>query len=563
MQRKSLVLVAIAITLFTTFLLQLTVAQAAAPQQSAAPTATDEPVALDQPIRIQIRQSLPFTISLLPATALTATASLTPAVDALTAADEITESIALTDAVDGAVITPTIEADADVLTATALTATAQITTPAIVNNVVVTLEIELDFLVTQTLTTTVPTSVTLQVSGFETQTIPVDVVIAPLAEGEAVVELVLPSLVEAPAVTETLEVTATEALTESVATPTVTATLASDLNGVPLINTTATVTSNLRAGPGTTFNVVSQVGPGETVQIAAISEDGQWYLLGNGAWIANFLVAEQPANAPVVNDEILQAVQGTTPTEAATPEETATPTPPAATGVVTPTVTTDANLRSGPGTNFDAIGGTVIGQEVNIVGRNADGTWFRLDNGGWVFGTLVANPPALDSIPVVDNDGAPLEPAATPAAGLGGLLPTPTPPAQAGADEAAAYLTAAGELIGQFDLVLNSVDALLAEVNSNNALISDPAWTTRMNAALTLLRRTSASVGELTVPATATTVHQQLEKAAISYAEAADALAQAVRAGDIGLLGETDALVSTAAANLTAAESAIAQARGQ
>ncbi|MBK8798763.1 MAG: hypothetical protein IPM07_21640 [Anaerolineales bacterium] len=91
------------------------------------------------------------------------------------------------------------------MTATALTATAQITTPAIVNNVVVTLEIELDFLVTQTLTTTVPTSVTLQVSGFETQTIPVDVVIAPLAEGEAVVELVLPSLVEAPAVTETLE----------------------------------------------------------------------------------------------------------------------------------------------------------------------------------------------------------------------------------------------------------------------------------------------------------------------------------------------------------------------
>jgi uncharacterized protein YgiM (DUF1202 family) len=552
MQRKSLVLVAIAITLFTTFLLQLAVAQAAAPQQSAAPTAADEPVALDQPLRIQIRQSLPFTISLLPATALTATASLTPAVDALGAADEITGSIALTDA--GAAITPTIEADV-------LTTTAQITTPAIVNNVVVTLEIELDFLVTQTLTTTVPTSVTLQVSGFETQTIPVDVVIAPLAEGEAVVELVLPAI-ETSAVTETPAVTATGALTESVvATPTVTAILSSEINGVPLINTTATVTSNLRAGPGTTFNVVSQVGPGETVQIAAISEDGQWYLLGNGAWIANFLVAEQPANAPVVNDEILQAVQGVAPTEAATPAETATPTPPTATGVITPTVTTDANLRSGPGTNFDAIGGTVIGQEINIVGRNADGTWFRLDNGGWVFGTLVANPPALDSIPVVDNDGAPLEPAATPAAGLGGLLPTPTPPAQASADEVAAYLTAAGELIGQFDLVLNSVDALLAEVNSNAALISDPAWTTRMNAALTLLRRTSASVGELTVPDAAATVHQQLEKAAISYAAAADALAQAVRAGDIGLLGETDALVSTAAANLTTAESAIAQAQ--
>jgi hypothetical protein len=53
------------------------------------------------------------------------------------------------------------------------------------------------------------------------------------------------------------------------------------------------------------------------------------------------------------------------------------------------------------------------------------------------------------------------------------------------AAELTAYLTAASELVGQFDLVLNSVDGLLAEVKNNNALITDAAWTTRMNAALT------------------------------------------------------------------------------
>jgi hypothetical protein len=104
---------------------------------------------------------------------------------------------------------------------------------------------------------------------------------------------------------------------------------------------------------------------------------------------------------------------------------------------------------------------------------------------------------------------------------------------------------------------------LLAEVNNNNALITDSAWTTRMNAALRLLSQTSASVGELTVPAAAAAVHQQLEDAAISYAEAAAALTTAVQTGSTASLGEADALISAATASLTAAETAITQASGQ
>ena len=589
MQRKSLALVAIAVTLITMLFLQLTVVQAATPQQAVVPADVGEPEELAQPIRIRIRQSIPFTISLAPAAEITATDDLTatavvtdaeapaetdaeaaPEIDATDAQTATEDTAAATEIATSETVTETeaAPADATVGATDELTATETMTAPELISSVPVTLEIELDFVVTQTLTTTVPASATIQLPDFQTRTVPIEVVVAPLADGEAIVEII-PVVEETPEPTATEEITATETATATVeATPVATSTLATAVNGIPVINTTVNAEANLRSGPGTNFEVVSQATPGQPVQIAAVSEDGGWYLLATGAWIATFLVDEQPANVPVVNDQILAAIQGTLPEPTPTPE--ATPVP-AATQPVSPTVTVDANLRSGPGTTFEVLGGTVTGQAVNIVGRNADGTWFRLDNGGWVLGTLVANPPALESVPVVNDDGTPVEepaaaPAETPAAGLGGLLPTPTPQAPAAAAPAAdteAYLTAAAELVGQFDVVLNSVDSLLAEVNGNPALISDSAWTTRMNAALTLIRRTSASVGELDVPAGSEAIQAQLETAAASYIEAAQALSGAVQAADAAQLVEADALVSAATANLTAAESAIITAQGQ
>ncbi|MCO5214196.1 MAG: SH3 domain-containing protein [Caldilinea sp.] len=589
MQRKSLALVAIAVTLLSMLFLQLTVVQAATPQQAVVPADVGEPEELAQPIRIRIRQSIPFTISLAPAAEITATDDLTatavvtdaeapaetdaeaaPEIDATDAQTATEDTAAATEIATSETVTETeaAPADATVGATDELTATETMTAPELISSVPVTLEIELDFVVTQTLTTTVPASATIQLPDFQTRTVPIEVVVAPLADGEAIVEII-PVVEETPEPTATEEITATETATATVeATPVATSTLATAVNGIPVINTTVNAEANLRSGPGTNFEVVSQATPGQPVQIAAVSEDGGWYLLATGAWIATFLVDEQPANVPVVNDQILAAIQGTLPEPTPTPE--ATPVP-AATQPVSPTVTVDANLRSGPGTTFEVLGGTVTGQAVNIVGRNADGTWFRLDNGGWVLGTLVANPPALESVPVVNDDGTPVEepaaaPAETPAAGLGGLLPTPTPQAPAAAAPAAdteAYLTAAAELVGQFDVVLNSVDSLLAEVNGNPALISDSAWTTRMNAALTLLRRTSASVGELDVPAESEAIQTQLETAAASYIQAAQALSGAVQAADAAQLVEADALVSAATANLTAAESAIITAQGQ
>ncbi|MCS6826328.1 MAG: SH3 domain-containing protein [Caldilinea sp.] len=573
MQRKSLTLLTFAFSLLALLLLQMSATQAAVQQQNVTPTPAVEPAPLEQPLRIKIRQSIPLTIALLAINEMTVTETLTETIaetEPLTpteagaeATAPLTESVAAAASEPGAAptLTPTAELASDLFSAAEVIATGEVTPPLIVGSVVVTLEIDLDFVVTQTLTTTVPASVALQLSDFLTQTVPISVIVAPFEAGSAQIELVLPEeLLATPTLTPTEELTATEAITPTViSTPTVEAAPAPGVSGVPLIATSVIENANLRAGPGTNFAIVGQATAGQEVQVAAISEDGGWYLLSNGAWIAGFLVAAPEAPVPVVNDEILQAVTG---------QITSAPT-----GVVTPTVTVDANLRAGPGTEFDIIGGTVTGQAINIVGRNADGTWFRLDNGGWVFAALVANPPPLESVPVVNADGTPIEatPTAAPqpeqAPGLGGLLPTPTPtptptpqPQNAELD---AYLTAALELIRQFDLVQTSLDGLLREVNANNALLGDANWTTRMNAALALLRRTSASVGELTVPADAQAIHSQLEAAAIGYAQAASALATAVQNRSIAQVQEADALISAAVSSLTAAESAILQARGQ
>lgn len=579
MQRKSLTLFIVALSLLALLLLQMSVTQAAAQQQNATPASADEPVLLEQPIRIKIRQSIPFTISLLatskvsPANALTETEGLTPTVETLDAATTLTEStstlapqagtpqVSETQVSETSTPVPPVEAEVDAAAAEVgavaeLTPTETLTAPLLLSSMPVTLEIELDFVVTQTLTTTVPASVTLLLADLQTQTMPISVVVAPLEAGSARVELVLPEeLLPTSTITPTEELTATEAITPTAqTTPTVEA--APAISGVPLIATSVIENANLRAGPGTNFAIVGQATAGQEVQVAAVSEDGGWYLLGNGAWIAGFLVATPEAPVPVVNDQILQAVTGQT--------------APAPTGIVTPTVTVDANLRAGPGTEFDVIGGTLAGQAINIVGRNADGTWFRLDNGGWVFAALVANPPPLESVPVLNPDGTPVE--ATPAAalqtpGLGSLLPTPTPtptPQPQPQDEALeAYFTAAIELIRQFDLVQSSLDGLLREVSTNNALLGDANWITRMNAALALLRRTSASVGELAVPADAQAIHSQLEAAALSYTQAADALSAAIQNGSIAQVQEADAFISAAVSSLTAAETAILRSRGQ
>lgn len=69
---------------------------------------------------------------------------------------------------------------------------------------------------------------------------------------------------------------------------------------------------------------------------------------------------------------------------------------------VTATAAQNANLRAGPGTNYPVVGGVQAGTPLEIVARNADGTWYKLVNGSWIIGQLV------NGNPIVPVDDAPI-----------------------------------------------------------------------------------------------------------------------------------------------------------
>ena len=81
------------------------------------------------------------------------------------------------------------------------------------------------------------------------------------------------------------------------------------------------------------------------------------------------------------------------------------------------------NVRGGPGTNYNIVGGANPGERYPVTGKSNDGTWWQIDyNGqaGWVFGELVSTT-GVESVEVAQNIPAP-PPTAIP------VPPTPVPP---------------------------------------------------------------------------------------------------------------------------------------
>ena len=52
-------------------------------------------------------------------------------------------------------------------------------------------------------------------------------------------------------------------------------------------------------------------------------------------------------------------------------------------------INTTANIRGGPGTQYDVVGQAQSGQIVTVVACNEDCSWFKLDNGNWIAAFLV------------------------------------------------------------------------------------------------------------------------------------------------------------------------------
>ncbi len=66
-----------------------------------------------------------------------------------------------------------------------------------------------------------------------------------------------------------------------------------------------------------------------------------------------------------------------------------------------PIASHDANLRSGPGTNYQRVDAVKKGERLDIVGQTDDGGWLKLAGGTWIASFLVSSVPS--GVPVITD----------------------------------------------------------------------------------------------------------------------------------------------------------------
>ena len=204
--------------------------------------------------------------------------------------------------------------------------------------------------------------------------------------------------------TETAAATPTPAIAATDPAPTAIAPPSSDAK------VTVLGEMNIRSGPSTDFEVIGDAVAGEEFAITGKNEDGNWWQIdfrGETGWIyAPFVIAAEAEEVPVV---------GVAMAETPVPEEeTAETTLPTEIPIVT--VGGDMNVRSGPGEEYDRIGGAFAGEEFAITGKNADGDWWQIDfdgQDGWIYAPFVTATDA-DNVPIV---GSSMEETPAPATG--------------------------------------------------------------------------------------------------------------------------------------------------
>jgi micrococcal nuclease len=88
-------------------------------------------------------------------------------------------------------------------------------------------------------------------------------------------------------------------------------------------------------------------------------------------------------------------------------------------------VSEEANLRAGPGTEYERVGSAAPGEVLELIARNPAGDWYQLAGGAWIAAFLVEGAPT--GLPVVEG-GATALASTTPAAVTPGPPPTTAPP---------------------------------------------------------------------------------------------------------------------------------------
>jgi hypothetical protein len=182
--------------------------------------------------------------------------------------------------------------------------------------------------------------------------------------------------------------------------------------------------------------VVSWIATGQTghlITVEAFRADGS--SLGfkdTGIKVVSYSTEQLPTSSTDTSGSPSPAATGSPQT--AVPEQNTVMTPPApvtstpqpTTGDVSssgkPTARVDAatlNVRQGPGTNYPTVGTLSQGDRVEIVGRNAESTWWAINfssGTAWIFAALATAQGNLSQIPLVAPPPAPVStavPAAT------------------------------------------------------------------------------------------------------------------------------------------------------
>ncbi|MBZ0296930.1 MAG: SH3 domain-containing protein [Anaerolineae bacterium] len=174
----------------------------------------------------------------------------------------------------------------------------------------------------------------------------------------------------------------------------------------PPVQARASRTVNVRSGPTTSAEVVSQLEDGERVPVIGRSDERTSWLWvdldGEKGWVAYFTVAvdDEVVDLPLVSNS--------------TAEETKI-IPRADTGV-TAYVFRTVNVRSGPSIEFERIGQLESGDTVAVTGRSDTGNnWLQIefeDMVGWVAYFTVSVSGNPDALPVIEMD---LDPTPIPA----------------------------------------------------------------------------------------------------------------------------------------------------
>jgi N-acetylmuramoyl-L-alanine amidase len=141
---------------------------------------------------------------------------------------------------------------------------------------------------------------------------------------------------------------------------------------------------NVRSGPGVIYPSAAVVTKDITVALLGRTEDGSWLQVRTASGVVGWVNASNvQANVEIAT---LPVVEITQPSNVAV----------VATGAL--------NVRSGPGTSFDAFTAVVRGQSLAMLGRNASASWVQIQlpsgSTGWVSGNYIYGSIPISELPV-------------------------------------------------------------------------------------------------------------------------------------------------------------------